>query len=54
MHKQTGISARFESQPSHTAPKMYREMCKTLSIQKRVVFVHPLKPKSIWPMIVII
>jgi len=54
MHKQTGISAGFASQPSHTAPKMYREMSKTLSIQKRVVFVHPLKPKSIWPMIVMI
>ena len=54
MHKQTGISAGFASQLSHTPPKMYREMSKTLSIQKRVVFVHPLKPKSIWPMIVII
>jgi len=54
MHKQTGISARFESQPSHTAPKMYREMSKTLLIGKRLIFVHLLKPKSIWPMIVMI
>ena len=54
MPRQRGMSVRFVGQPSHTAPKMYREMSKTLSIQKRVVFVHPLKPKSIWPMIVMI